>query len=1016
MASIITVTVPNDPIDVLTINVPGIQGPIGLTGPTGPSDPIGIGTVATGAVGTSAIATITGTTPNKKLNLTIPVGATGAVGPLPVISTTSTTSQAIATGSKTFTTAVAMNLTVGQPVRVFNTPTPANYMTGLITAISGTSVTVNVTEIGGSGTFTAWTLVITGFQGVQGVIGNTGPANSLSIGTVTTGAVGTSASATITGTAPTQTLNLTIPTGATGATNSLVIGTVTTGAAGTSASATITGTAPNQTLNLTIPTGATGSVGNITAANITDSTTVGRALMTATDAAAGRTAIDAAVSTHTHTEITTGTDAATANTFVKRDASANATFNTVFSSGTQNIGISALTRKDYVDGQDAIFRRRVPAPFAPTAYTLALSDEGKLVYYVADNQANSITIPTNATVPFPTGAWVDILQGTAGQTTIIAASGVTLLTPGGSLLTRGTYSSARASKIATDTWVISGDLLTAADTAVTGASAFDSANTLVKRDASGGANMNYVGLTTAPLSAGAATRRDYVDNADLAFRREQSVAGTATYTFALTDEGKTVFWNTASAATFTIPNNSTVTFPIGSWIDVLNVNTGSITFALEAGVSLSTPDGSMSLRTRYSMARIWKQNTNAWFLIFGDMNNSMAQAITAATASPTASTIAKRDAAGRMQAVSPSAASDVAIKSYADALVAVDKVVPIIPAVEGVDGYVYTHSYGNPNPGVVSSNALWWQRLNNRLGIVWTNKAKSGAQMRFIMGRAIGWEAPTVPIWTPGTRGLVTIMGTINDVLAGAGTTNQAGFSNPLSSMLHYLSAASSAPASSFTFPTGTWQNGATGNTAPKFTTNAGAVASGTFTGTSVTVLLVGWASGFVTGGSAVVKVDGVTKATINTNAAQPDVDAYDYTHIPVAITGLTNASHTVTITHGGTEGQYVGFEMILIPSATPPTILLCKDPIITPNATTWPNYSSANHAIYNGLIDTAASTFATATGLTNVTVVDLNTGFVPGTMLGADGIHPNDRGMAQITNTLTTAMSSLTFRVGLNN
>jgi hypothetical protein len=42
--------------------------------------------------------------------------------------------------------------------------------------------------------------------------------------------------------------------------------------------------------------------------------------------------------------------------------------------------------------------------------------------------------------------------------------------------------------------------------------------------------------------------------------------------------------------------------------------------------------------------------------------------ITDATAAATANTVVKRDAAGRFQAVSPSAASDVSIKSYADAL------------------------------------------------------------------------------------------------------------------------------------------------------------------------------------------------------------------------------------------------------------------------------------------------------------------------------------------------------------
>ena len=115
-----------------------------------------------------------------------------------------------------------------------------------------------------------------GPKGDTGETGPTGPANSLSIGTVTTGAAGSSASATITGTAPDQTLDLAIPrgdkgekgdtgdtgaTGATGPANTLSIGTVTTGAEGAPAAATITGDAPNQTLSLTLPVGATGATG-----------------------------------------------------------------------------------------------------------------------------------------------------------------------------------------------------------------------------------------------------------------------------------------------------------------------------------------------------------------------------------------------------------------------------------------------------------------------------------------------------------------------------------------------------------------------------------------------------------------------------------------------------------------------------------------------------------------------------------------------------------------------------------
>ena len=90
-------------------------------------------------------------------------------------------------------------------------------------------------------------------------------AVDITVGTVTTGAPGTPAAAAILGTAPTFTLDLTIPEGEQGdpgPVNSLSIGTVTTGAAGSSASASITGTAPEQTLNLTLPKGDAGGIVN----------------------------------------------------------------------------------------------------------------------------------------------------------------------------------------------------------------------------------------------------------------------------------------------------------------------------------------------------------------------------------------------------------------------------------------------------------------------------------------------------------------------------------------------------------------------------------------------------------------------------------------------------------------------------------------------------------------------------------------------------------------------------------
>jgi len=89
-----------------------------------------------------------------------------------------------------------------------------------------------------------------------------GPANTLTIGTVTDG---DTASATITGTAPDQTLNLTLPKGDPGddgAAATITIGTVTTGSAGSSASVINSGTSDAAVLDFTIPRGDTGASGS----------------------------------------------------------------------------------------------------------------------------------------------------------------------------------------------------------------------------------------------------------------------------------------------------------------------------------------------------------------------------------------------------------------------------------------------------------------------------------------------------------------------------------------------------------------------------------------------------------------------------------------------------------------------------------------------------------------------------------------------------------------------------------
>ena len=90
-----------------------------------------------------------------------------------------------------------------------------------------------------------------------------------------------------------------------------------------------------------------------------------------------------------------------------------------------------------------------------TSYTLVLSDSAKLIE-LNNAAAITLTVPTNASVAFPVGTKIDLLQTGAGQVTV-GGAGVTInATPG--LKLSGQWSSASLVKRATDTWVLIGNL------------------------------------------------------------------------------------------------------------------------------------------------------------------------------------------------------------------------------------------------------------------------------------------------------------------------------------------------------------------------------------------------------------------------------------------------------------------------------------------------------------------------------------------------------------------------------
>ena len=67
----------------------------------------------------------------------------------------------ISTGSKSFITNLTQSQTafgVGNRVRLSYTITPADFMEGIITAFSTTTMTVNIDYTGGSGVFAPWNI------------------------------------------------------------------------------------------------------------------------------------------------------------------------------------------------------------------------------------------------------------------------------------------------------------------------------------------------------------------------------------------------------------------------------------------------------------------------------------------------------------------------------------------------------------------------------------------------------------------------------------------------------------------------------------------------------------------------------------------------------------------------------------------------------------------------------------------------------------------------------------------
>lgn len=128
---------------------------------------------------------------------------------------------------------------------------------------------------------------------------------------------------------------------------------------------------------------------------------------------------------------------------------------------------------------------------------------------------------------------------------------------------------------------------------------------------------------TALVKDGASAIRSLGSSVDSALGQLTLNAQTGTtYTFVLTDNrNKLVTASNASAQTYTIPLNSSVAFPTGSSINVIQIGAGQVTIQGASGVTVASTGATATapkLRAQYSAATLVKVGTDSWYVI-GDI-------------------------------------------------------------------------------------------------------------------------------------------------------------------------------------------------------------------------------------------------------------------------------------------------------------------------------------------------------------------------------------------------------------
>jgi hypothetical protein len=112
----------------------------------------------------------------------------------------------------------------------------------------------------------------------------------------------------------------------------------------------------------------------------------------------------------------------------------------------------------------------------------------------------------------------------------------------------------------------------------------------------------------------------FIDGAWKNIKDVETLEKTADYTLTIVDSGKTIYMSgtTAGNNNITIPTNSSVPFPVGTRIEIVQTGTAQTSFVATVGVTINSKLSNKKISARYGGATLIKTATNTWLLI-GDL-------------------------------------------------------------------------------------------------------------------------------------------------------------------------------------------------------------------------------------------------------------------------------------------------------------------------------------------------------------------------------------------------------------